>query len=44
VIAERDGYEISDDPGRLDVDTIWGYLRGAYWSPNVPRDVVARSI
>ncbi len=44
MIAERDGYVITDDPGRLDVDAIWGYLRGAYWSPNVPRDVVARSI
>lgn len=42
--AERDGYEIDDDPGRLDVDAIWGFLREAYWSPNVPRDVVARSI
>ncbi len=42
--VERDGYEIDDDPSRLDVDAIWSYLRGAYWSPNVPRDVVARSI
>ena len=44
MIAERDGYEIDDDGDRVDVDAIWGYLRGAYWSPNVPRDVVARSI
>ena len=44
VIAERDGYELSDDRERLDVDAIWNYLRTAYWSENVPRDVVARAI
>jgi GNAT superfamily N-acetyltransferase len=44
VKAERDGYEIDDDRERLDVDATWEYLREAYWSPNVPRDVVARSI
>ena len=42
--AERDGYEISDDRDRLDVDAVWGYLREAYWSPKVPREVVERSI
>ena len=38
------GYEISTDPARLDLDVIHGYLREAYWSPGVPRDVVERSI
>ncbi len=38
------GYEISDDRERLDVDVIWQYLRTAYWSENVPRDVVSRAI
>lgn len=38
------GYELSDDRERLDVDVIWSYLRTAYWSENVPRDVVARAI
>jgi GNAT superfamily N-acetyltransferase len=38
------GYELSDDRSRLEVDVIWNYLRTAYWSENVPRDVVARSI
>ena len=38
------GYEISTDPARLDLDVIHRYLRGAYWSPGVPRDVVERSI
>ncbi len=44
MIAERDGYLLSDERERLDVDAIWGYLRTAYWSENVPRDVVERSI
>jgi len=38
------GYEISTDPARLDLDVIHGYLREAYWSPGVLRDVVERSI
>jgi GNAT superfamily N-acetyltransferase len=44
VIWERDGYHISDDPSLLDRGLIHGFLRTAYWSPNVPRDVVERSI
>ena len=44
MIARRDGYEVDDDPERIDVDSAWGYLRGAYWSENVPREVVARAI
>jgi GNAT superfamily N-acetyltransferase len=40
----RDGYEISTDPARLDRESIWRFLRTAYWSPDVPRDVVERSI
>jgi GNAT superfamily N-acetyltransferase len=39
-----DGYEISTDPGRLDLDVIHDFLRDAYWSPGVPREVVERSI
>ncbi|HEX3317683.1 MAG TPA: GNAT family N-acetyltransferase [Solirubrobacteraceae bacterium] len=37
------GYEISTDPERLDLDAIHGFLRTAYWSPEVPREVVERS-
>jgi GNAT superfamily N-acetyltransferase len=42
--AERDGYLISDDRARVDLDVTWGFLRTAYWSPGVPREVVERSI
>jgi GNAT superfamily N-acetyltransferase len=41
---QRDGYEISTDRDRLDLEAIWGFLRTAYWSLNVPREVVERSI
>ena len=41
----HDGYEISTDRDRLDLDVIHGFLTtDAYWSPDVPRDVVERSI
>ena len=39
-----DGYEVSTDPARLDLDVIHGFLRTAYWSKGVPRVAVERSI
>lgn len=43
--AERDGYRVSSDPARLDVDVIHGYLsEESYWAAGIPRDVVARSL
>jgi GNAT superfamily N-acetyltransferase len=42
--ASGQGYEVSSDPSRLDIDVIWGFLRTSYWSPGVERDVVERSI
>jgi GNAT superfamily N-acetyltransferase len=45
MLITRDGYEIDDDPGRLDVDAIHAFLsRDAYWSPGIPRDVVSRAV
>ncbi|MGH6920285.1 MAG: hypothetical protein ACREJ0_21585, partial [Geminicoccaceae bacterium] len=44
VLRRRDdGYEVSDDPSRLDIDTIHGFLRTAYWSPGVSRETVERA-
>ena len=37
-------YDISTDPGRLQLDAIHAYLTRSYWSPGIPRDVVARAI
>jgi predicted N-acetyltransferase YhbS len=39
-----DGYVVSTDRSRLDLDLIHGFLREAYRSPGVPREVVERSI
>ena len=40
-----EGYEVSTDPRRLDVDVIHGFLStDSYWSPGIPRDVVERGI
>jgi GNAT superfamily N-acetyltransferase len=38
------GYEISTDPGRLDVGYIHSFLRTSYWSPGIPRAVVEQAI
>ena len=37
-------YEISTDPGRLQLDAIHAYLVRSDWSPGVPRAVVERAI
>jgi GNAT superfamily N-acetyltransferase len=39
-----DDYEVSTDRARLDVDAIHGYLARSYWSPGIPREIVARAI
>jgi GNAT superfamily N-acetyltransferase len=39
-----DGYVVSTDPGRLDIDRVYRFLSTAYWSTNIPRDVVERAI
>jgi len=37
-------YDISTDPSRLQLESIHAYLTRSYWSPGIPRDVVARAI
>jgi GNAT superfamily N-acetyltransferase len=45
MLITHDGYDIDNDPGRLDIDAIHAFLtRDSYWSPGIPRDVVARAI
>ncbi|ADB35038.1 GCN5-related N-acetyltransferase [Kribbella flavida DSM 17836] len=33
-----------DDPARIDLDVVHGFLRTAYWSPGVPREVVRKAV
>jgi GNAT superfamily N-acetyltransferase len=41
----KDGYLLSTDKQKLDIDLIHGYLsKETYWAPNVPVEVVQRSI
>jgi GNAT superfamily N-acetyltransferase len=35
--------DISTDPARLQLDVVYPWLRGSYWSPDIRRDVVARA-
>ena len=35
---------LSDDPARLDVDRIHGWLASSYWSPGIARSLVERAI
>lgn len=36
--------EITTDPSRFDLDVIHGFLSRSYWSPAIPRELVARAI
>jgi GNAT superfamily N-acetyltransferase len=41
---QRNGFVISDDAGRLDLDAVHGFLKGSYWARAIPRDLVERSL
>lgn len=40
----HEGYLVSDDPARLDVDAIHAFLVRSHWGIGIPREVVARSV
>jgi GNAT superfamily N-acetyltransferase len=40
----RDGYAISTDQCKLDVDAIYAFLSASYWATDIPREVVERSL
>src|SRR5579875_3437038 len=44
MLVARGEYEIDDDPARLDLDVVHGFIAGSYWAAGAPRDVVARSV
>jgi len=43
-VWNRDGFQVSTDPARLDLDAMHRFLRTAYWSENIPRDLVERAV
>src|SRR5215469_11854063 len=44
VEEHRDGYMISTDAEKLNLDVIHGFLSRAYWCEGVPRDILERAI
>lgn len=44
VLLQVGGYEVSDDPDRIDAQAVHAYLSGAYWSPNIPFEIVQRAL
>ncbi len=41
---QKDGFVISTDPARLDIDLIFGFLTQTYWASKRTRDVLERGI
>jgi GNAT superfamily N-acetyltransferase len=40
-----DGFELDDDPGRVDVDAVHAFISGeSYWGAGRPRELVERAI
>ncbi len=40
----REEYAVSDEPERLDLEVIHGFLSRSYWAEGIPRKTVERSI
>ena len=43
-MRRNDGYELSDDKSRLDLDMVHMFLRNAYWCKGLPSAVLKRGI
>jgi hypothetical protein len=41
---QHNGYLVSDDPVRIDVDAVHAFLTTTYWAEGIPRELVARSL
>ena len=40
----RDGFTISTDRDRIDLDLVHGFLSSSYWAEGIPRETVKRSL
>jgi ribosomal protein S18 acetylase RimI-like enzyme len=40
----QDGFTVSTDPGRLDLDAVHAALAATYWSEGIPRDTVEKGL
>lgn len=41
---QLDAFVADDDPARIDVDVVHGFLSTSYWAPGMPREVMERAI
>jgi GNAT superfamily N-acetyltransferase len=41
---QNEGFEISDEAGRLDLEAVHRFLKGSYWAREIPRDLVERFV
>jgi GNAT superfamily N-acetyltransferase len=41
---DRDTFQVSDDPTRIDLDAIHAYLTASYWAEGISRALVERSL
>ena len=41
----RDGFVVSTDPGKIDLEVVYGYLSAeSYWAKGIPKETVARAL
>ena len=40
----EDGFTVTTDPARLDLDMIHGFLTQSYWAKGIPRELVERAL
>lgn len=40
----KNGFLLSTDKDKLDVEVIYQFLSNSYWATNIPRDIVAKSL
>src|SRR5262245_5682196 len=43
-LRRADGFTISDDPSRIDLDIVHAYLVRSYWSPGITRERVEQAM
>jgi len=41
---KRDSFVVTDDPARIDIDVVHGFLRQVYWAKGIPLETVRKSI
>ena len=41
---QQNGFTVSTDPDRLDVDAIHAFLSTSYWAEGIPREIVAKAL